>query len=56
MNVDWIIEYENGELSHAEVVAGFQEMINSGEVWRLQGSYGRVARQLIEDGFCTLPE
>ena len=30
----------------------FQEMIDDGSVWKLQGSYGRMATALIEDGHC----
>jgi len=33
-------------------VAMFQEMINDGTVWQLQGSYGRTAQALIAGGIC----
>lgn len=48
----FIIGYEDGELSEEEVISGFQELINSGIVWDLQGSYGRMASALIESGQC----
>lgn len=51
--VDFIIEYEAGNLTEPEVVAGFQHLINTGIVWRLQGSYGRMAQRLIDAGLCT---
>jgi len=51
--VDQIIAYENGELSEEETVALFQNLIDSGMAWSLQGSYGRTARMLIEAGLCT---
>lgn len=51
--IDFIIAYENGELDEADTIAGFQELINSGIVWNLQGSYGRIAMSLIEQGICT---
>jgi len=52
-----IIAYENGELEDAEeTIEFFQEIINSGLVWQLQGHYGRVAKSLIDAGLCTLSE
>jgi hypothetical protein len=47
--------YENEELSEVQVIAGFQELINSGLAWQLQGTYGRQADRLIEQGLCTRP-
>lgn len=52
--VDKIIAYESGELSDEEIISFFQELINSGLVWQLQGHYGRTARALIEEGFCNV--
>jgi len=51
-SVSFIIKYENGELFEADIIQGFQELINSGLVWELQGSYGRTAARLIEGGYC----
>jgi|TARA_B100002003_G_C13849538_1_gene416475 hypothetical protein len=53
ISVDWINEYENGEMSEADVISGFQQMIDDGTVWVLQGCYGRMAMRLIEAGHCT---
>jgi hypothetical protein len=50
---DRIIRYENGELEHDEVIELFQELINTGLAWTLQGSYGRMAEALITSGECT---
>jgi len=47
-----IIDYENGELDDDETIALFQGLIDTGVVWDLQGSYGRVATRLINDGVC----
>jgi len=33
-------------------VAALQSLIDSGAVWQLQGSYGRAARDAIEQGVC----
>ena len=50
--VDFIIEFEQGGLSDDAIIDGFQYLIDTGLVWQLQGSYGRMAKMLIEDGFC----
>ena len=50
--VEKFIAYENGELSSDDTILFFQEMIDTGLVWQLQGSYGRMAAHLIECGFC----
>lgn len=52
--VDLINKYENGELSFDEVVEFFQGLVNNGTVWHLQGSYGRTAARLIEEGYVKL--
>ena len=52
--LDKIIAYENGELEDAEeTVEFFQEIIDSGLVWQLQGHYQRVAIALVEAGLCN---
>lgn len=51
-NIDQIMKFENGEMEQDEVVEMFQELINSGMAWKLQGSYGRTAMVLIEAGYC----
>lgn len=33
-----------------------QNLIDSGEVWRFEGSMGRKAMSLLESGACYLPE
>lgn len=50
--VDFVLAYESGELEQGEIVSGFQELIDSGLAWQLQGHYGRVAEKLIEMGLC----
>ena len=51
-----IMAYENGDMDDDQVIEFFQKLIDSGAAWTLQGHYGRMARNLIEDGVCTLPE
>lgn len=36
-------------------VAHYQRLINSGMAWRLEGSIGRTAMDLIKAGYCLLP-
>jgi len=47
------LAYEAGELDEDQIVAGFQQLIDSGLVWQLQGHYGRTAKALIDAGYCT---
>ena len=48
--IDRITEYEKGELNEQQTIELFQELIDSGIVWDLQGHYGRLAYQLMEAG------
>jgi len=48
-----IIDYENGELDEDETIALFQELVDSGLAWQLQGCYGRTAADLIRAGLVT---
>ena len=54
--VDKIISYEQGEMNEEEMISFFQELINTGLAWKLQGSYGRTAMNLIEEGLCKTNE
>ena len=51
--VDNIIKYENGSMTNEETIKFFQELIDSGMAWKLQGHYGRTAIHLLEVGLCT---
>ena len=51
--VDQIIAYESGELSEKGMIELFAELIKTGQAWKLQGFYGRMASQLIEYGFIS---
>ncbi len=46
-----IIEYECGDLDDGAVIDLFQELLDSGLCWRLQGHYGRMAQALLDNGF-----
>jgi len=45
-----IIAFEEGELTEEEVIELFQELVNNGMAWTLQGFYGRTAMNLISQG------
>lgn len=48
-----IINYEAGELQEDQVIDLFQQLVWSGVVWELQGSYGRTAYALLEAGLIS---
>jgi len=50
---DKIIAYESGEMSKEQAIEFFQELIDTGMAWELQGSYGRTAIALIQGNLCT---
>lgn len=53
--VDRLIAYEDGELDDDDVLDLFQDLVDSGLAWGLQGSYGRMAVYLIERGLIEPP-
>ena len=52
-SLDFILAYESGECTDQEIIDGFQDLIDSGMAFQLQGSYGRMAMALIDAGYCT---
>jgi hypothetical protein len=53
--MEGIIAYESGELDDEEVIELFQQLVNTGTAWKLQGHYGRTAQRLIEQRKIKLP-
>ena len=51
MNVNDIIDYEEGKLNDAQTLMLFSSLVRSGAAWSLQGHYGRTASALIQDGW-----
>ena len=50
-HVDFIIRYESGMCeSDQEMIDGFQDLLDKGILFNLQGHYGRVGSKLLEMG------
>lgn len=45
-----IMSYEQGILCNDEIVYLFQQLIDSGLLWDLEGHYLRTAKYLLENG------
>jgi len=50
--IDKIVAFEQGKLDFDAMVELFQDLIDSGLAWQLQGSYGRMANALIANRYC----
>lgn len=49
-DIDKIMRYECGEMKPDEFLKFFQDGLDKGWVWQLQGHYGRTAAQLLSMG------
>lgn len=50
------ISFHEDEQTEEEVIASYQELINTGMAWKLEGAVGRQAMAFIEAGLCSLGE
>jgi|TARA_R110000824_G_scaffold249901_1_gene438751 hypothetical protein len=46
-----LIDYEEGKLNESETISLFQQLVDSGLAWNLQGHYGRFANELLLAGY-----
>ena len=51
-----IIAFENGELPNEDVYELFQFLLDSGMIYSLQGSYQRMAEDLLLAGVIHMPK
>lgn len=51
--LDYIMRFESGELRGGEILELFANLIKTGLAWKLQGSYGRFAVNLIDRGYLS---
>lgn len=52
--VDKMMDYESGALSEQDTIRFFQELVDKGMAFILQGSYGRTASALIQAGLVKI--
>lgn len=52
-DLDAIMVLEGGDAAEETQVEAMQALIDSGTVWKLQGSYHRAAEHMISAGLCT---
>ena len=51
---DKVIAYEEGTMGLIDTIDFFQELIDTGMAWKFQGSYGRMAMDLVDQGLCVM--
>ncbi len=45
-----ILDFEAGDLTDGEIVLMFQELVDSGDIWKLPAEYTTTAASLIQRG------
>jgi len=49
-----MVEQEGFDEDNSDHVSALQSMIDTGMVWKLQGSWGRLAKSAIEADICSM--
>jgi len=52
-DIDFINKVDSFELEEKELIEGFQELINTGVIYKMQDKYIKAANELINKGVCT---
>jgi hypothetical protein len=54
--LDFIMGFESGEIDdEADIIAGFQLLLDEGILFQLQESYGRTGMHLLKHDLITMP-
>lgn len=48
--IDEIMRFEGEQMTQEELIPFFQRLVDTGMAWRLQGTYGRTAHNLLSQG------
>jgi len=48
-----LLRFEADDMDEAETIDFFQDLVNTGMAWKLQGYYGRMAAHLIDQGLVS---
>lgn len=48
-----LLDYEEGNLEESQELSLFQDLVNNGLAWQLQGHYGRTASSLLRAGLIS---
>ena len=51
-----VLLYETDQMSEQEMISLFQDLVDTGMAWKLQGHYGRTATILLDAGVIAPPE
>jgi hypothetical protein len=49
--ITYMMDYEMGNLSPDNIIKLFQYLLDSGMSWKLQGTYGRMTKTLLDSGY-----
>ena len=55
-DVSFLWDEGDHEVDPDDVIAGYQDLINTGNAWKLEGAVGRQAAHFIDIGVCALGE